>query len=108
MRWHHASNHPLQTANTALGTILVNGAGMTLYYYDADKAGESASPSGAKQVTLNGRPLYTYAADQKPGNTTGQGFGGVWWVVSSSGAKVTSAPASTPSDTTTAPAGNGY
>ncbi|MBW4096307.1 MAG: hypothetical protein HIU81_13555, partial [Acidobacteria bacterium] len=70
--------------------------------------GTIASPSGAKQVTLNGRPLYTYAADQKPGNTTGQGFGGVWWVVSSSGAKVTSAPASTPSDTTTAPAGNGY
>ncbi len=33
----------LHTANTALGTILVNGAGMTLYYYDADKVGESAS-----------------------------------------------------------------
>jgi len=130
----------LHTASTSLGTILVNGAGMTIYFYDQDKAGEtssactgpcaslwpavsttSATPTimgvtgkvgtitgadGAKQVTLNGLPLYTYTADQKPGDTTGQGYGGIWWVIGANGAKVTAAPAAPSS----APAhgGGGY
>ncbi|MCQ9164238.1 MULTISPECIES: hypothetical protein [unclassified Arthrobacter] len=135
-----SANGGLHTASTDLGTILVNGAGMTVYFYGPDKAGEtssactgpcaslwpavsttSAAPTimgvtgkvgtitgvdGAKQVTLNGLPLYTYAADQKPGDTTGQGYGGIWWVVGTNGAKITSAPAAT----STAPAqgGGGY
>ncbi len=35
---------------------------------------------GTKQVTYNGKPLYTFIKDTAPGNTTGQGFGGVWSV----------------------------
>lgn len=133
----------LHTASTSLGTIVVNGAGMTVYFYGADKAGTTSSActgpcaslwpavttstdhptipgvtgtvgtitgvDGAKQVTLNGLPLYTYAADQKPGDTTGQGYRGVWWVIGTNGAKITSAPASAPAGTT-APAqyGSGY
>ncbi len=36
---------------------------------------------GARQVTYNDLPLYYYVADAKPGDTTGQGVGGVWFVV---------------------------
>lgn len=37
---------------------------------------------GARQVTYNGQPLYGWIADQKPGDTTGHGVGGNWFVVS--------------------------
>jgi len=35
---------------------------------------------GTKQVAYNGKPLYTWKADKKPGDTTGQGFHDTWWV----------------------------
>jgi predicted lipoprotein with Yx(FWY)xxD motif len=38
-------------------------------------------PDGGQQVTYNNEPLYTFAGDKKPGDTTGEGivaFGGVW------------------------------
>ncbi len=35
---------------------------------------------GSKQVTYNGMPLYTYSKDMAPGDTTGQGVGGTWFV----------------------------
>ncbi len=44
---------------------------------------------GSMQVTLDGRPLYLYAGDRKPGDTTGQGVQNVWWVVTPDGAVVT-------------------
>jgi predicted lipoprotein with Yx(FWY)xxD motif len=36
---------------------------------------------GGMQVTYNGMPLYFFAEDAVPGDTTGQGRGDVWWVV---------------------------
>jgi predicted lipoprotein with Yx(FWY)xxD motif len=36
---------------------------------------------GSTQVTYNGHPLYFYIQDKNPGDTTGQGVGGVWYVV---------------------------
>jgi predicted lipoprotein with Yx(FWY)xxD motif len=45
-----------------------------------------------KQVTVGGHPLYTYTADNGPGDTTGQGvtsFGGTWYVVDGTGNAVT-------------------
>ncbi len=36
---------------------------------------------GTRQVTYNHMPLYYYAADRQPGETTGQGVGNVWYVV---------------------------
>jgi predicted lipoprotein with Yx(FWY)xxD motif len=47
---------------------------------------------GAKQVTLDGHPLYYFAGDQAPGQLNGQGvneFGGKWTTVAPSGTSVT-------------------
>jgi len=38
------------------------------------------SDNGALQVTYNNRPLYHFASDTGPGDTSGQGVGGVWFV----------------------------
>ena len=60
-------------------------------------------PSGNRQVTYNGHPLYYYVGDHKPGDTRGQGlnqFGALWYVLSPSGNAVTSAP-STPAPPST-------
>ena len=37
--------------------------------------------SGAHQVTYKGAPLYYYYKDVNPGDTNGQGVGGVWFLV---------------------------
>ena len=47
---------------------------------------------GPPQVTLNGRPLYLFAGDSGPGDLTGQGVDGVWWVVSADGTAITEVP----------------
>lgn len=55
--------------------------------------------SGTSQLAVNGQLVYTFAKDAKPGDVTGQGFGGLWYVLSPAGEKImTSAPtsASTP------------
>lgn len=36
---------------------------------------------GKKQTTYKGLPLYYFAGDKNPGDTAGQGVGGVWYVV---------------------------
>jgi predicted lipoprotein with Yx(FWY)xxD motif len=36
---------------------------------------------GSRQVTHNDRPLYFYAGDTQPGDTMGDGVGGIWHVV---------------------------
>jgi predicted lipoprotein with Yx(FWY)xxD motif len=46
---------------------------------------------GSRQITVNGLPLYLYAPDEAPGDVTGQGVGGVWWVVGPDGAKIDTA-----------------
>lgn len=115
----------LATTSSSLGTIVVDGTGMTVYFFDKDtpnsgtsacegaclaswpavtlasgvpeaqgitgKLGTITRTDGARQVTLNGLPLYYYAGDTAAGDVTGQGVGGVWWVVSPAGAKITGA-----------------
>ena len=53
---------------------------------------------GKKQVALNGRPLYLYAADKAAGETKGEGVGGVWFAAKANGAAPAAAasPGSTP------------
>ena len=71
-----------------------------------------AAPGSAATVTTtdgapgtflasgDGRTLYLFVGDKAAGSTTGEGvnaFGGEWYVVSPSGDKIESAPASTSS-----------
>lgn len=90
------------------GNRIVGPNGMTLYTFDKDAAssgksvcngpcatnwpplmakdGEAAMgdwsiltrDDGAKQWAYRGKPLYFWAKDQKPGDTTGDGFNNVW------------------------------
>jgi predicted lipoprotein with Yx(FWY)xxD motif len=119
----------LATADTDLGSIVVDGEGMTVYVFDKDTPGSGASScsgqclvawppvvaesetpevdgvtgeigtitrdDGTLQVTLEGWPLYYWQNDQAPGETTGQGVQGVWWVVTADGTKVTETAAPT-------------
>ena len=144
-----------------LGTVLVNGSGLTLYRFTSDKKGSSSCTGGCAsvwpplvvhgrpsagtgirasklgtirrsngqmQVTYAGYPLYLYAADTKAGSDEGEGVGGSWFAVASSGALVkgatavqaapsssagpssssSSPPAAPPSTTTTTGSSGGY
>jgi predicted lipoprotein with Yx(FWY)xxD motif len=42
-------------------------------------------PGGGTQVTYNGWPLYYFAGDSAPGDTNGQGQGGIWYAVDPTG-----------------------
>jgi predicted lipoprotein with Yx(FWY)xxD motif len=44
--------------------------------------------SQLRQVAYNGHLLYTTAADERPGQTEGQGFFGTWFVVSPKGRQI--------------------
>ena len=46
---------------------------------------QPALPDGSKIVTYNKMPLYYWVKDTKAGDTTGQGVGSVWYVVSPDG-----------------------
>ncbi|MSV89685.1 MAG: hypothetical protein F2754_07915 [Actinobacteria bacterium] len=41
---------------------------------------------GKVQATIDGSPLYYFAADAAAGDTKGQNVGGVWFVVDATGA----------------------
>jgi predicted lipoprotein with Yx(FWY)xxD motif len=55
---------------------LVAGPGVT------GKLGSITRDDGTKQVTYNDMPLYYWASDTKAGDMTGQGVGGVWFLMS--------------------------
>jgi len=44
-----------------------------------------ARADGTMQVAFYGWPLYYFANDAAPGDTNGQGVGGIWWVVDGEG-----------------------
>src|SRR4051794_4445684 len=57
----------------------------------ASKLGTTQRRDGTAEVTYNGHPLYTYAGDTAPSQTTGQAkddFGAEWYALSSAGEKV--------------------
>jgi predicted lipoprotein with Yx(FWY)xxD motif len=105
-------------APSALGPILVDGDGRTLYVLltgsctdvclDAwppltsppdpgpeagpalDAAALAVGPApGGLQVSYGGRPLHRFGGDVEPAEVTGQGVNGVWFVVSPSGDPIT-------------------
>jgi predicted lipoprotein with Yx(FWY)xxD motif len=92
------------------GGVLTDPAGMTLYVFDKDAAGSGKSAcngdcaknwpplaataadqasggftvitrdDGSMQWAYQGKPLYRWSKDQKPGDTTGDGFKNMWRV----------------------------
>ena len=52
---------------------------------DESLLGTTTRPDGSEQITYNGHPLYLFSGDAAPGDTTGQGVGGVWYVVDAAG-----------------------
>src|SRR4051794_18851111 len=54
----------------------------------ASLLGTTKRADGTQEITYAGPPLYTFAGDTAPGQTTGQGsgaFGAPWWVVTPAG-----------------------
>ena len=67
---------------TTTGTPKASGA------VKASLLGTTKRTDGTNEVTYAGHPLYYFAGDTQPGQTTGQGsngFGAPWWVVAPSG-----------------------
>ena len=97
---------PVKMMKTSKGQVLADSKGMTLYTFDKDgkghsncagkcavnwppmKAPASAKASGSftvvkrsdgsRQWAYDGKPLYRWKNDKKPGDVTGDGVGGVW------------------------------
>lgn len=70
----------------ATGTLTATGGAK------ASDLGTITRSDGTKQVTYDGHPLYYFVGDSAAGQTNGQGsdnFGAKWWLVASSGAKIT-------------------
>jgi predicted lipoprotein with Yx(FWY)xxD motif len=104
----YVSGAAAQAPVKKMNGVLTNSAGMTLYTFDKDAGGKSACngpcaanwpplmagadakpygdwtivtrDDGGKQWAYEGKPLYLWAKDQKPGDKTGDGFNGVWHV----------------------------
>lgn len=57
------------------GVTLAGAAGIS------GQLGTFTRADGSLQLTYKGVPLYTYIKDKQPGDTVGQGVGGVWYVV---------------------------
>lgn len=99
----------VKTMKTDNGEILTDAKGMTLYIFDKDAKGQSncydecatkwpplladatakadgeftlvTRKDGKMQWAHEGMPLYLWVSDTKPGDTTGDGVGGVWHIV---------------------------
>jgi predicted lipoprotein with Yx(FWY)xxD motif len=80
---------------TSWPPLLTSGDPIANEGVDAGMLGTTTRTDGSLQVTYNGWPLYYFAKDAAPGDTTGQDVGSVWYVVSAAGEKVESAPQAT-------------
>jgi predicted lipoprotein with Yx(FWY)xxD motif len=72
------------------------------------KVGSITGVDGKAQATLDGWPLYYYAKDTAAGDTTGQGVGGIWWVLSPAGQKMTGSSGASGGGSSSAGSGGGY
>ncbi len=103
------SSAPVTSVQAGGHLILANHSQMTAYVFDVDAPGVSkcyggcanAWPAilvqasdkvtapfaaskrtdGTLQLTYQNRPIYTYAGDANPGETNGDGLGGVWHLI---------------------------
>jgi predicted lipoprotein with Yx(FWY)xxD motif len=68
--------------------VLTEGAPQVGEGATASKLGTTKRKDGTMQVTYAGHPLYTYAADKKPGEANGNdidSYGGEWYALQGSG-----------------------
>lgn len=65
------------------------------------KFGRVAGPSGGRQITYNGWPLYTFISDKKPGQTKGQGLENVRFVATPKLERAAASTSRAPSATAT-------
>jgi predicted lipoprotein with Yx(FWY)xxD motif len=68
--------------------VLTAGAPQSGEGASASKLGTTKRKDGTRQVTYAGHPLYTYAADKKPGEANGNdysSFGAQWYALKGSG-----------------------
>ena len=102
------ASEPAMVTEASGAKIYTDAKGMTLYTFDKDEAGKSncydkcatnwppfMAPAdamaegewtivertdGSKMWAYDGKPLYTFVKDQKAGDVTGEGVGGVWHI----------------------------
>jgi predicted lipoprotein with Yx(FWY)xxD motif len=68
------------------------------------KLGTISRGNGVVQATYDGHPLYTFAGDTTPGESKGNdidGFGGLWWAMTSTGSMLAKSATSTASPSST-------
>jgi predicted lipoprotein with Yx(FWY)xxD motif len=71
--------------------VLTDGAPQAGTGAQASLLGTTTRTDGKVEVTYAGHPLYYFVKDKVAGDVTGQGingFGALWWVMSSSGAAI--------------------
>jgi predicted lipoprotein with Yx(FWY)xxD motif len=71
--------------------VLTTGAPQAGTGASASLLGTTTRTDGKTEVIYAGHPLYYFVQDKQPGDATGQGvngFGGLWWVLSPSGAAI--------------------
>ncbi len=54
----------------------------------AAKLTTTRRPDHGRQLVYNGHPLYTLTSDVRPGQISGEGFLGTWYVISAAGNRV--------------------
>lgn len=104
----------LTARSTAIGSVLVDSAGHTVYELAGNTAAHQTCTGSCQaiwppviahgsQVVVNGHPAFTFLRDTSPGQTAGQGVQdqwGHWWALAANGTPLTtssSAPTSSAS-----------
>jgi predicted lipoprotein with Yx(FWY)xxD motif len=59
------------------------------------KLGTITRSDGSVQATYDGHPLYLFKADSSAGAAKGNAVGGIWWIMTGSGAKIKATVTST-------------
>ena len=67
--------------------LLTSGAPVAGTGVTASLLGTTTRTDGSTQVTYNGWPLYYFATDKAPGDTTGENVQNVWFVITPAGAQ---------------------
>jgi predicted lipoprotein with Yx(FWY)xxD motif len=100
---------PLTTVVIGGKEVFANASHLTIYVYDKDTGstsncyqacarawppvllppntqvqaplGVTQRTDGTTQITVNGKPVYTYVGDGNPGEDNGDGLGGIWHII---------------------------